>query len=206
MAYNPATDFLALLRLVGSDVRSERMPALDLIVSALARIGMFALSVSQTAPTVNQATTVWLKPASPSWLAEGTFYLWNPVAGAYQVATPALWRAFLTPSGAVFQSLIAANNVIDPGVTLAAVQRDNGNAPTVTNVQLPLLASQYLTQRDLELVDFSTNIVNHTIVLSTVDGSTIMQRANWNLFSTADQLGGVRLRPSPDLNSWIIAP
>ena len=71
MSYNPTTDFIGLLRLVGSGVRSERMPGLDWVVSALSRMGFITLSVSQTAPTNNQATTAWFQPAIPSWTAEG---------------------------------------------------------------------------------------------------------------------------------------
>jgi hypothetical protein len=201
MSYNPATDFIGLLRLVGSGVRSERMPGLDYVVAALARAGMFAMSIGQTAPTVNQASTFWFQPAIPSWTAEGTLYIWNPVAGAYQQATPALWRAFLSPSGSVFQSLAAANNTINPGVSLAAVQRA---APVNTTVQLPTIAAQYLTQKDIVLVDYSTAVANHDILLTTPDGATIMGQANWNLLSTAASLVCVRLRPSPDLNSWVL--
>jgi hypothetical protein len=203
MSYNPATDFIGLLRLVGSGVRSERMPGLDYVVAALARAGMFALSVGQTAPTVNQATTFWFQPAIPSWTAEGTLYIWSPTAQAYQQATPALWQAFLSPSGSVFQSLPNANNTINPGVSLAAIQRA---APTVTAVQLPTIAAQYLTQKDIVLVDFSTAVVGNAITLSTPDGATIMQQATWQLQSTADYLARVRLRPSPDLNSWVLMP
>jgi hypothetical protein len=203
MSYNPATDFIGLLRLVGSAVRSERMPGLNYVVEALARAGMFALSVGQTAPTVNQASTFWFQPSIPSWLAEGTLYIWNPVAGQYQVATPALWQAFLTPSGSIFQSLPSANNVINPGVSLAAIQRA---APANTAIQLPSIAAQYLTQKDLVLTDFSTGVVNHQITLSPVGGATIMQGATLNLQSTADYLARVRLRPSPDLNSWVSIP
>lgn len=201
MSYNPATDFMGLLRLVGSGVRSERMPGLDYVVAALARAGMFALSVGQTAPTVNQASTFWFQPAIPSWTAEGTLYIWNPVAGAYQQATPALWQAFLSTAGSVFQSLVAANNTINAGVSLAAVQRAG---PANTTVQLPTIAAQYLTQKDILLVDFSTGVANHDILLTTPDGATIMQQANWNLLSTAASLACVRLRPSPDLNSWVL--
>ena len=203
MSYNPATDFIGLLRLVGSGVRSERMPGLDYVVAALARAGMFALSVGQTAPTVNQASTFWFQPAIPSWTAEGTLYIWSPTAAAYQQATPALWQAFLSPSGSVFQSLAAANNTINPGVSLAAVQRA---APVNTTVQLPTIAAQYLTQKDIVLIDFSTAVANHDILLTTPDGATIMQQANWNLLSTAAYLARVRLRPSPDLNSWVLIP
>jgi phage tail protein X len=204
MSYNPATDFIGLLRLVGSGVRSERMPGLDYVVAALARAGLFALSVGQTAPTVNQATTFWFQPAIPSWTAEGTLYIWNPVAGQYQIATPALWQAFLSPSGSVFQSLAAANNVINSGASLAAVQRV---APANTAVQLPTIAAQYLTQKDIVLIDYSTGIVGqHEILVSPVGGATIMQQATWTLQSTPDYLARVRLRPSPDLNSWVLIP
>jgi hypothetical protein len=203
MSYNSATDFIGLLRLVGSGVRSERMPGLDYVVAALARAGMFALSVGQTAPTANQPSTLWFKPAILSWSAEGTLYIWNPVAGAYQVATPALWQAFLSPSGSVFQSLAAANNTINPGVSLAAVQRV---APANTAVLLPTIAAQFLTQKDIVLTDFSTGVANHTIALSTPDGATIMQQVGWQLLSTAAYLARVRLRPSPDLNSWVLIP
>ena len=201
MSYNPTTDFIGLLRLVGSGVRSERMPGLDYVVAALNRAGMFALSIGQTAPTVNQSSTFWFQPAIPSWTAEGTLYIWNPVALAYQVATPALWQSFLSPSASIFQSLVAANNTINPGVSLAAIQRA---APTNTTVQLPTIAAQALTQKDILLADYSTAVVGHTILLTTPDGATIMQKATWQLLSTADSLACVRLRPSSDLNSWVL--
>jgi hypothetical protein len=203
MSYNSATDFIGLLRLVGSGVRSERMPGLDYVVAALARAGLFALSVGQTAPTVNQASTLWFQPAIPSWTAEGVLYIWSPTAQTYEVATPALWQAFLSPSGSVFQLLPSANNIINPGVSLAAVQRA---APVNTAVQLPTIAAQFLTQKDIVLTDFSTGVANHTITVSPVGGATIMQEATWQLLSTAAYLARVRLRPSPDLNSWVLIP
>ena len=203
MSYNPATDFIGLLRLAGGTVSSEQMPGLDYVVSALARAGMFTLYVGQTAPTTNQATTFWLQPASPAWIAEGTLYIWNAAAAAYQIATPALWQAFLSPSGSVFQSLAAANNTINSGVSLAAVQRV---APANTAVQLPAIAAQYLTQKDILLTDFSTGVVNHIITVSPIGGSTIMQQAAWELVSTAQYLARARFRPSPDLNAWILIP
>ena len=95
MSYNPATDFPGMLRLIGSSLRSERVPGLNFVIDALARANIFNISIGQTAPTVNQATTMWFQPAIPSWIAEGTVWLWNSVAGVYQVATPALWAAFL---------------------------------------------------------------------------------------------------------------
>lgn len=204
MSYNPATDFLGLLRLVGGSLRSERMPALDLLTVAMNRMGLFALSTGQTAPVVNVTSTVWLKPAIPSWSAEGTVYLWSAVAGAYQAATPTLWKSFLSPTGYVFQSLPAANNVINVGTSLAAVQRV---APAATAIVLPDLPSQFATQEDIALTDYSTGVVNHTITITPVGaGTTIMQRATLQLLSTADNLASVKLRASPDLNAWIIAP
>lgn len=204
MSYNYTTDFIGLLRLVGTSLRSERMPGLDYVVSTLNRIGLFTLSVGQVAPSVNQSSTAWLKPAIPSWFAEGTLYLWNPAAAAYQPATPALWQIFLSPTGSVFQSLVNANNVIVAGTSLAAVQRV---APAATAVVLPLIADQFFTQKDIDLIDYSTGVVNHTITVTpTGAGATIMQLPSWQLLSTVDSLAGVRLRPSPDLNAWIIAP
>jgi len=201
MSYNSATDFIGLLRLVGTSLRSERMPGLDWAVLVLNRMGLFALSVGQTAPVVNVTTTVWLKPAIPSWSAEGTVYLWNPAALAWQVATPQLWQIFLNPTGYVFDSLIAANNVIPAGVSVAAVQRV---APGVTSITLPSLGDQFLSQKDLEIVDYSTGVVGHTITITPVGaGVTIMQRPTLQLLSTADYLAGVRLRACPDLNAWV---
>ena len=205
MSYDPSTDFLGLLRLTAGGVRSERMPGLDYVVAALARAGMFALSVGQTAPVVNQATTVWFQPAQPSWASEGVTWLWNPTVPGYQVATPALWVAFFANinSGYKFQSAAAAVNNVTAGVTLLAVQRNN---PVTTSVVLPALGAQVTFGKPLQIVDFSTNVVNHAIVLTTPDGATIMQLALFTLNSTAVQLAGVMLQPSPDLNAWIIAP
>ena len=205
MSYNYATDFIGLLRLVGSGVRSERMPGLDWVVSALSRMGFVNLYVGQTAPTNNQASTVWFQPAQPSWGAEGVTWLWNATANAYQVATPALWSILLNGSvlGYSFQSLPNANNVIGNAVSLAAVQRV---APAATAVVLPNLAIYHATGLKLQVVDFSTGVTNHIITLTTPDGATIMQRNSWELGSNAAQLSGVTLTASPDLNSWVIAP
>lgn len=210
MSYNPVTDFLGLLRTTANGVRSERMPGLDFVVTALARAGMITLYVGQTAPVANQSTTAWFQPASPSWNAEGQLWLWNSVAGAYQAATPALWTALfsIVLSGYAFQSGNAALIQTTVGTSILAIQRDNLNAPMATSVVLPNLAAQWAKNptRRLQIVDFSTNVVQHTITLSTGDGSTIMQRNNMLLYSTADQLAGVSVSPVPDLNSWIIAP
>jgi len=202
MSYNPIIDFLALLRLSSGGVSTERVPGLDYVLAALARIGQFTLFVGQTAPVVNQPTTVWLKPSVPSWVAEGTVYIWNIAANAYQVATPAAWNSLLSPGGYSFQSVASASGAALLGTTILAVQRA---APGTTAIVLPNLAAQFATGRPLKIVDWSTAVVNHVITLTTPDGSTIMQQAAWQLLSTAVQLASIALYPSPDLNGWVIA-
>lgn len=98
MAYNPITDFLALLRSTPNGARFEQVPGLDFIIAGLARAGMFLLSTGTTAPVVNQTKTVWLKTASNSWSAESAVYLWDAGTAAYVPATPALWQALFGAS------------------------------------------------------------------------------------------------------------
>lgn len=98
MVYNPATDFSALWRNIAGVVSKVEMPTLDLTVDALARAGLFTLSVSATAPVANQNTTAWLQTAVPSNSAEGTLHLWDPVATAYAPATAALFFDLLQAS------------------------------------------------------------------------------------------------------------
>lgn len=203
MAYAPNTDFLALLRQTSGGVRSESVPGLDYITAALARAGMINLSVGQTAPSSNQSTTAWFKPALPSWSAEGKLYLWNPLTSQYEQATPTLWQQSNVVNSYVFQSAPSPVNVVPAGTSLLAVQRA---APTATSLTLPNLVAQFISGRKLQIVDFSTSIANHVITLTTPDGATIMQRASLALRSTADSCAGVMLQPSPDLNSWVIAP
>ena len=205
MGYTPATDFLALLRNTGGGVRTEQMPGLDWVVAALARAGLINLVVSATAPTTNQATTAWFQPASPSWSAEGILWLWNSATLAYQVAIPALWMNFLniTASGYSFQSLNNTGLSITAGISFAAIQRA---APAATAITLPNLAAQAATGKKLQIVDFSTSVVNHTITLTVPDSATIMQQSSWQLLSTAVQLAGITLQPSVDLSAWVIVP
>src|ERR1700730_5429546 len=106
MSYNPSTDFIGLLRLVGSGVRSERMPGLDYVVAALAPAGVLNLSVGRAEPPTSQVNTAWLRTAIPSWTAEGTLWLWSSVSGSYQPATPALWIALLAAGASTGPSRI----------------------------------------------------------------------------------------------------
>lgn len=95
MSYTPSTDFLALLRQTPGGVRSVSIPGVDYIVAALARTGLFVLYVGSTAPTTNQANTVWIQPALYPWASEGTVFLWNSATTEYELATPALWKVLL---------------------------------------------------------------------------------------------------------------
>lgn len=95
MSYDFRTDFMALVRNTPGGERIARIPGADYVVSALYRLGMIRLWVSQTPPISEQSSTAWFKPAIPSWSAEGTLYLWDAVNNAYAVATPELWNALL---------------------------------------------------------------------------------------------------------------
>jgi hypothetical protein len=205
MSYSATTDFLALLRNIGGVERLGSIPGLDWFVEALARAGFINLFVGQSAPIANQASTAWFQPAVPSWSAEGQLFLWNATLSVYQPATPALWQTYFLPliSGYAFQSVTAGAAAIVAGTSLVAVQRVS---PTATALTLPTLASQFASGKKLQIVDFSTAVTNHTITLSVPDSATIMQQATFQLLSTAVQLSGVMLQPSPDLNAWVIAP
>lgn len=201
MSYSPLTDFLGLLRQSGNSVVMERMPGLDYVVAALMRAGLFTLSVGQTPPTSNQPTTVWFRPSLPSWVAEGNVFLWNASTSAYELATPALWKALLSPSGYLFQTATNASNAVAGGTSLVAIQR---NVPAATTLVLPTVVAQ--SGKPLQIVDWSIGVVAHTITLQPSGGNTVMQQASWQLLSTAVQLAGITLYPSSDLNGWVIAP
>ncbi len=212
MAYDPITDFPALSRATGGGgVRFERMPGLDFVIQALARARLVTIYTGQTAPMVNKPTTAWFLPASPSWSAEGALFLWDAANAQYAPATPALWTALLAvtfiTNGYSFQSAPDPANQVLVGTSVLAVQRDNGGIAAATSVVLPNLLGQWAaTSQKLQVVDFSTNILNHDITVSTPDGSTIMNRVNLQLFSTPDQLAGASFQPVPELNSWIVTP
>lgn len=201
MSYDPTVDFLGLSRLVSGAVRAERMPGLDYTVAALARAGLISLSVGQTAPIVNQPTTAWFRPSVPSWVAEGTLFLWDPTLLAYALATPALWTALLAPGAYLFQSVTTPTAAVASNVTLLGIQRAS---PATTGITLPPVATR--AGRALQVVDWSSAVVGHAVTLTPFGAETIMRLPAFNLFSTADQLAGVTLQPSTDLNGWVIAP
>lgn len=202
MSYAPTTDFLALLRNSATGEAFLSMPGLDYLMAAMARAGMFSIATGQSAPTTNQSTTVWIRPSVPSWVAEGTVFLWNAATGQYEAATIALWGALLAQNASpyVFQSVSGSAASVNSATSLLAIQR---TAPTATALTLPAVSTR--AGKPLSVADWSTSVSAHVITLTPAGSETIMQRPSLAVLSSADQLAGVTLRPSVDLKGWIIA-
>ena len=92
MPYNPSSDLVGLWRAISGGVEKAEMPGLDFVVAAMSRAGLMRTVTSQTAPTVNQSTTAWFKPAAQSFASEGTLFLWDPSLNMYVPATPELFH------------------------------------------------------------------------------------------------------------------
>lgn len=100
MSYAPNTDFVALWRNQSGGAAKAEMPTLDFLVSALARAGLITVQFSDTQPTAGQPTTMWFRPAHPTYIGEGVLYLWDATSSAYLVATPTLFAQYLVALGA----------------------------------------------------------------------------------------------------------
>src|SRR4029077_5487737 len=100
MPYTPGTDFVALWRNQSGGAATAEMPSLDFVLMALSRAGLVNVTISDTQPTSNQATTMWFRPAIPTYNGEGVLYLWNAATAAYVIATPALFAKYLAAAGA----------------------------------------------------------------------------------------------------------
>lgn len=201
MTYTPTTDFLALIRNSGGQAIFTEMPGLDFVVSALARAGLFSLYVGQVAPIANQLTTVWYRPSVPSWVAEGNVFLYNGSTQAYELATPALWSSFLSGLFGVYQAVTGLTAAVGLNTSMLAITRA---APAATALSLPSVRTR--GRLALQIVDWSSAVTLHQITLAPATGETIMRLGTLLLISTADQLAGVTLYPSIDLNGWVIAP
>jgi hypothetical protein len=193
VAYTPTTDFLALLRNTGGGERVASVPGLDWVVVALARAGLINLVVSQVAPIANQVTTAWFKPAVPSWVVEGTLFLWNATVGQYQPATPALWSTFLAPatSGAtpVVQDVTTAGPVnVNLNTTILRVQ--NVGAP------VSLVMPPSATKIGAVLISDWANHAGANNIQIGLSGSDVFPLAAVTQTIAADG-GSVLLRPVP---------
>lgn len=97
MSYTPTTDFIGLARAVTGGVQKGEIPGMDLVINILSRCGLFNITIAATQPVSNQAKTMWFLPATPSYSAEGTLYLWN--GSAYVAATAELFNDYLAAVG-----------------------------------------------------------------------------------------------------------
>lgn len=192
MAYTPTTDFLALLRQTSNGMRLAEVPGLDYLVAALARAGMFSLSVGQLAPTTNQATTAWFQPAIPSWNREGVLFLWNSVAVEYEPATPALWSALFLRTAVfseVVQDVVAAGPVAVQ-TTADVVRVQNVGAPVALTMGLAVNAS-----RTVLITDWANHAGTNPITI-TLSGGDIFPGGG-NTWQIAADAGSIFLRPVP---------
>lgn len=191
MSYAATTDFLALLRQLDSGVRTERMPGLDWLVSALARAGLITLSVSQTAPTTNQATTAWFKPAVPSWVAEGALYLWNPNTAVYEPATPTLWSRLLVTSAVEVVQDVTTIGPINVLADATVVRVMNVGAPVA--LVMPLSANK---QDPVLISDWANHAGTTGLITISLSGGEIFPGgvATWQIGGDG---GSVFLRPVP---------
>lgn len=94
---------------------------------------------------------------------------------------------------------VAGDAAIAAETTAVAVARDN---PVTTNLALPDLTLQ--DGKPLSIFDFSTNVVNHAIVLTPKPGQTIMRQATWTINSAGALLGSLTLMPAKNLATWYI--
>lgn len=94
---------------------------------------------------------------------------------------------------------VAGDTVIPNTTAAIAVVRNN---PAVTNLTLPDL-TQFTGSR-LPIFDWSTNVVNHQIIITPYGGQTIMRAATWSIFSNANELGRLTLTKATSLNGWYI--
>lgn len=191
MAYTPTTDFLVLLRQTPNGMRLAEVPGLDYLVAALARAGMFSLSVGQLAPTTNQATTAWFQPAVPSWNREGVLFLWNAVTVEYEPATPVLWAAlFLAqPILTGVQDVTTVGPVaILPSATTVRVQ--NVGAPVTLTMGLAANA-----QRNVLITDWANHAGTNPITV-TLSGGDIFPGGG-NTWVIGADAGSIFLRPVP---------
>jgi hypothetical protein len=191
MAYDPATDFIALSRQTSGGMRSGRMPGLDYVLAAMERAGMFTLHTGQTAPTTNQAVTVWLKPALQSWTAESSVFLWNAATVAYEPATPALWNALLAPATQVLQ------DVVDPGP--AVIQLDANIVRVNQTVSAPITLLMPLSSAKVGNVlisDWKADAGMGNTITAQLAGGDVFPGGG-NTWDIAGNGGSIFLRPVP---------
>jgi hypothetical protein len=195
MSYAPTTDFLGLLRQTPGGVRTERMPGLDYVTAALARAGMFQLSVSDTPPTLQQNTTAWFRPATPSWASEGTLYLWEADTAQYVPATPMLWsELFITTAAATNVQHIVTPGPVNVGGTVNIVLVDQPISAPITLV-MPLASAKI---GDVLISDWKGDAGQGNTITVTLTGSDVFP-GGLTTWQIAGNTGSIFLRPAPGL-------
>jgi hypothetical protein len=114
-----------------------------------------------------------------------------------------LANGVLTISNAVVEpTAVNADGPIPAGSRVIAISK---NAPALTLLTLPSVQLQGGTP--LLIVDWSTAVnPQHEVRLTPFGTETVLQKATFSFFSTAQQLGGALLYPSKTLNGWYQAP
>lgn len=97
--------------------------------------------------------------------------------------------------------IVAGDAVIAPLTGTLAVIRNN---PVATTLLLPDVTLQQSIP--LRIIDWSTNVIDHTITLTAFGAQSIMRQPTWPIASNAVQLGSLTLYPSVNLNGWYLAP
>lgn len=169
-------------------MRSVRMPGLDYVVAAFARAGIFVLSVGQTAPTTNQASTAWFRPAVPSTVAEGVLFLWNVTTQAYEPATPTLWSSMLRTPATIQDVTTVGPVAVLPGASVVRVQ--NVGAPVALTMPLSANKSGSVLISDWLNAAGTNNI---TVTLTAPD----VFPGGGNTWVIAGDAGSIFLRPVP---------
>jgi hypothetical protein len=102
--------------------------------------------------------------------------------------------------GAAEPTIVTADASVAADASAIAIVRNN---PAQTILQLPDLT--LFSRPTLAIIDWSSNVVNHEVVLTPFGAQTIMRLLTWSMFSNAAQLGSLMLNKSTTLNGWYIA-
>jgi len=94
-----------------------------------------------------------------------------------------------------------ASILLPVGTSAAVVQRA---VPTATAIALPSVTAQ--DGMPISIADWSSSVVEHAITITPDGTETIMGKPSITIYSTPDQLAGVKLYPSTNLAGWYIAP
>lgn len=167
MSYNPATDFVAIIRNPGTSPQAGSLPGLDFAIDALARAGAINVQIGGPAPTSNQLTTAWFVLQANSYGGEGTFMLWNAASQTYVGATPGLFALLVEATGKTAGLAAVSDTNYAAKATDRFITFKTLTAPRV--VTMPALA-QFPVGTEVSIADESSNASIATPI--TVTGGT----------------------------------